>query len=474
MKVRTRLVLSFTYALLVVIVALTVPLAIVLRDRARAELEALALANAQTTAALLDASQLDEGRPRERLVDDIGRFAEDVGGRVVVLDPDGVVVADSDGEDVGQRYDTPGRPEVENALDGVVSAGVRPSRDEGGDIVVAAAPVVEDGELVGVVRISRDVEQVQRNVTTATIAIAAVAMAGLAAGLVLAFVLARSLSRPLSHLASVARGLGRGDLSMRAGPVSGGDELEQLGRSFDEMAARVERTMGAQREFVANASHQLRTPLTGIKLRIESALAESHDPVVLHELRAMDAEVDRMAGMVDSLLVMAREIEEGQQTHVDAREAASRAAERWADRAAAAGASVSAAGEPVVALTNPGDLGQILDVVLDNAITYAPGPIEIRTAADGTRAIVSVQDHGPGIASEELARVTERFYRGRGSPGRGSGLGLAIARELAEKWGGSLGVSSETDAGTRVEVRFRRVRQEAVDVGTDAGTPVAT
>ncbi|HSL12359.1 MAG TPA: ATP-binding protein [Actinomycetota bacterium] len=482
MRVRTRLVVSFTYALLVVIVALTVPLAIVLRDRARAELEAGALTNAQTTALLLDASQLGEGRAREDLVDDISRFAEDVGVRVVVLDPDGVVVADSDREDVGQRYDTPGRPEVRNALDGVVSAGVRESRDEGGDIVVAAAPVVEDGELVGVVRISRDVEQVQRGVTRATIAIGAVAIAGLVAGLVLAFILARSLSNPLSRLASAARGLGRGDFSVRAGRVSGGDELEQLGRSFDEMAARVERTVRAQREFVANASHQLRTPLTGIKLRIESAIAETDDAVVRHELQAMDAEVDRMAGMVDRLLVMSREVEEGQDTHVDAHDAAVRAADRWADRATAAGATLAVVGEPVVgepvvgepvvALTNPGDLGQILDVLLDNAITYAPSPIEIRTASDGSNAIVSVVDRGSGIRSEDLPRVTERFYRGQGAAGGGSGLGLAIARELAEKWGGSIAVTSDVDGGTRVDVRFRRVRQGAADVGTDAERPV--
>jgi signal transduction histidine kinase len=457
MKVRTRLVLSFTYALLVVIVALTVPLAIVLRDRARAELEALALANAQSIASLLDAGRLDVGRPRERLTDDIERFAEDVGGRVVVLDPDGVVVADSDQEDVGQRYDTPGRPEVEEALEGVVSAGVRLSRDEGGEIVVAAAPVVEEGDLVGVVRISRDVAQVQQRVTTATIAIAAVAIAGLVVGLVLAFVLARSLSRPLSRLAAAARSLGRGDLSTRAGPVSGGDEIQQLGGSFDEMADRVERTMRAQREFVANASHQLRTPLTGVKLRLESALAETDDPVVRHELRAMDAEVDRLAGIVDSLLVMAREIEEGQQTHADVRAAVDRAVERWRDRAAAVGADIAATGGPVVALASAGDLDQVLDVVLDNAVAYAPGPIEVRTDADGARAIVSIVDRGPGIAAEDLPRVTERFARGRRTPDGGSGLGLAIARELTEKWGGSLAVTSAEGAGTRVEVRLRRL-----------------
>ena len=457
MKVRTRFVISFAYVLLVIIVALTVPLGIVLRDRARAELEGLALTNAQTIAALLDRDRLEEGRPRDRLERDIERFADDVGGRVVVLDPAGIVLADSDGEDIGQRFDTPGRPEVGQALESVVSAGVRTSRDEGGDIVVAAAPVIDEGALVGAIRISRDVAEVQRNVTRATLGIVVVASAGLVAGLALAFVLAGSLARPLSRLAAAAQRLGRGDIAIRAGKVEGGDEVEQLAGSFDEMADRLERTMRAQREFVANASHQLRTPLTGMKLRLESAIADTNDPAVQSQLRAMESEVDRLAGIVERLLVMAQEIEEGQESHVDVADAAARAAERWRERASLAGATVSAEGERIVALANPGDLDQILDVVVDNAISYAPGPIDVRTERAGSWAVVSLQDHGAGIPGDEVDRVTERFYRGSGTPSGGSGLGLAIAKELVEKWGGTIAFASVDGAGTRVDVRLRAV-----------------
>ena len=309
MKVRTRFVISFAYVLLVVIVALTVPLGIALRDRARSEVEALALTNAQSIAALLDGNRLEVGKPRDRLARDIDRFASDVGGRVVVLDAEGTVLADSDGQDIGQRFATSGRPEVRDALDATASVGVRDSQVLGAEIVVAAAPVIDGGALVGAVRTSRDVAQAQRNVTPATFDVA-VAGAGLLAGLALAFVLAGSLARPLSRLAAAAQRLGRGDLHTRTGLDAGTDEVGELTRSFDEMAGRLERTMVAQREFVANASHQLRTPLTGMKLRLESAMAITDDKAVRNELAAADSEVERLAGIVQRLLVMAKEVEE--------------------------------------------------------------------------------------------------------------------------------------------------------------------
>ena len=457
MKVRTRLVASFAYVLLVVIVALTVPLAIVLRDRARSELEALTLANAQTIAAVLTRDELeDHPADRRSLVRNVRRYASDVGGRVVILDAAGVVIADSDGEDLGEAFATPGRPEVASALASQAHAEVRRSEEEGGNIAVAAAPILDAGELAGVVRISRDVQTVEENVGRATAAIAAVALGGLLAGLVLALAIARSLARPLSRLAATARRLGDGDLSARAGTLEGGSEVHELAGSFDEMASRVERTVRAQREFVANASHQLRTPLTGIRLRLEAGIAESADESVRTQLRAADKEVDRLAQIIERLLTMASQIEEGRVTRSDLSDAASRAVRRWEERAAQTSSSVRGSTDrgAVPAAADPHDVDQILDVLIDNALNYAPGSVEVSAADDAGRAVVSVADRGSGIPSDEVARVTERFFRGRGAVPGGSGLGLAIARELAERWGGGLDVRTGTD-GTRVDVWFR-------------------
>jgi signal transduction histidine kinase len=343
-----------------------------------------------------------------------------------------------------------------------VSAQVRRSDEEGGDIVVAAAPVIEEGEVVGVVRTSRSVQALAENVGRATAAIVAVALGGLLAGLLLAAALAGSLARPLSRLAGVARRLGAGELGARAGAVEGGEEVTDLAASFDEMAERLERTVQAQREFVANASHQLRTPLTGLKLRLEAAIAQTADRDVVAELRAADHEVDRLARIIERLLTMATEIEEGRPARAGVGEAIGRAVDRWGERARQASSTL--AGEPAdgVVVADPHDLDQILDVVIDNALTHAPGAIELESEADGARIRLSVRDHGPGIPEDERARVTERFFRGRAAAPGGSGLGLAIASELAERWGGQLRVAATSGGGTVVDVWLPR-----------AGEPVA-
>jgi signal transduction histidine kinase len=455
-KVRTRLVLAFAYVLITVIVALTVPLAVTLRDRSLIESKSQVLSNAQTFASSLDRSDLDGGPgPRLRLGDKVDEFASQITeGRVVVLTADGTVIADSDGQDLHQDYLNGERPEVELALspsEPTSSVATRRSDVLNTDLLAAAAPIVDEQILVGAVRVSQDISQVTSAVNRVTVGVIVVGLTGLIAGLVIAFALAGSLARPLTRLAATARRLGSGDLSARAGDVRGASEMDDLGHSFDEMADRLERTVQAQREFVANASHQLRTPLTGMKLRLESAAAQSQDPEVQRQLQAADTEVDRLAETVNRLLVMAREAEAGTAAsapRTDLREAAARASERWRDRAERLASSVQTRGEAATAGIDPTELDQILDNLLDNALAYAPGAVDLETGPT----FVSVRDHGAGIPADERDRVTERFFRGRGAPSGGSGLGLAIVRDLAEHWGGSVRLEAPEDGGTRVVV----------------------
>ena len=440
--------------LLVLLFALGIPLTINLQRRATAELENQALIQAQGIAALIE--ERDLGDP-ERLDQIVLETSPQVGGRVIVADADGILLADSDGPaELGTDYATPGRPELEAALDGVPNSDIRDSADLGHDIMATAVPLQEGGVVIGAVRITKSVQQVNDNVRNVTLGLAVVGLAGLGAGLLLAYGLAGSLSRPLTSLADAAKRLGAGDLTTRAGSVQGAREIEDLGSSFDEMAGRLERSAQAQREFVANASHQLRTPLTAMKLRLEGAIAESHEPAVRERLEAADSEVDRLSDIVDRLLVMARQIEEGTSSRVDVGDAVARARDRWDERARSLGSTLLSSGEGGTVRADPTDLDQILDNLLDNAIAYAPGEITIGSAVADGAVVVTVQDRGPGIPSADLAQVTERFYRGAAAPSGGSGLGLAIARQLAEKWSGSLQVSSTEGEGTRVEIRLQR------------------
>ena len=477
MTLRTRLTLAFVYILTTIIVALTIPLAFNLSRRAETEFERDTLIVAQTTAAVIPVEHLlDPSAVRTDVRRVVTEELADSIERIVVVDAEGAVVWDSAGEEpVGSDFANTGRPEVQNALTaGIASAEVRFSEEEGREIMVAAAPIIDATDVtttVGAVRLTRRIDDVRGSVRSTTLGLIAVGGAGLLAGVVIAFGLASSFARPIQRLATTATRLGRGDLSARAGDdVRGAREIEELAGSFDEMADRVERTVRAQREFVANASHQLRTPLTGMKLRLESASADEPDPQRRADLDAAEREVDRLAEIVARLLAAAREIEEGAVTHVDLDDTVDRAVERWSKRAGRLGAAVTTvartdppdqegAGQPDgrrnEAVANPSDVDQVLDNLIDNALAYGAGPVEIETGLDGDRAWLAVRDHGQGFAPDERERVTERFFRGRGAAAKGSGLGLAIARELAEKWGGGLTVEAPDDGGARVVVRFR-------------------
>lgn len=458
MRLRTRLFLALGYTMAVVIIALTIPFALTVERRAETELKSDEIAQAQEIANRLGAPTAPSAAITKYLAD-TGKV---VGSRIIVVDASGRLVADSEDQATeGTLYATPGRPEIQQALDPDNPRAVsilRRSDDIDAQVLATAVPLFDDkGELRGALRITEPTDQFHDEVERTVFGLAAIGVGGLLAGIVVAFVLAGSLSRPLGRLAGAAHRLGEGDLSARAGAVGGGKEMAELAETFDTMAARLQASAQAEREFAANASHQLRTPLAGMRLRLEAASADAPEPVRVH-IDAAEREVVRLTDIVQQLLESARDREsagDGKQATVDVGDAVRRAISRWQGAAHERGSSLSSHGAAGFAHGDSTDVDQMLDNMIDNALAYAPGEINVVVGAANGGVSFAVVDRGPGIAGDDVDRVTERFYRGRGAEPGGSGLGLAIVRELAERWGGSVAVTSGPE-GTRVEVRLKR------------------
>jgi len=324
MTLRGRLLLALAYILLLAIVALEVPLAISLRDRVDAEVRSQARSQADVVAATV-AGNLDEP---ETLDDAVKTAAGAVRGRVVVTDIDGALLADSAGTDrLGTDYGD--RPEVASALRGKPVQDRRRSDTLDQEILATAVPVVERGTRVGAVRVTQSVEAVSRATDRATLGLAAIGLLVLGLGLAAGVVIARQIAGPLRRLDDAAARVADGDLSVRA-KVEGSAEQRSLAETFNGMTARLERLVAGQRDFVADASHQLRTPLSGLRLRLEEARAASDDPDVHEEIDAGMAELDRLAAIISELLLLslAGEVDAPPEA-LDLDDAVRRAAARW-------------------------------------------------------------------------------------------------------------------------------------------------
>jgi signal transduction histidine kinase len=324
MSLRARLLLAFAYVLVLVIVALEVPLGLNLSRRVDAEIRREAQGQAQLLAAGAS-GRLDDRAQLRPLVESSAR---DLGGRVIVVDENGTLLADSARGGAAGDESYASRPEIARALNGRASQGERHSQLLDEDLLFTAVPIVVDGRPVGAVRVTQGVDAVQREVRNDVIALIGVGVVALLLGLAVAWLLAGSLAKPMRHLASSARRVARGDLDARA-DVEGSTEQQEVATAFNDMTARLGRSLRAQREFVANASHQLRTPLTGLRLRLEAAAAKTDEPDVRDELAAAEHETERLARLLAELLTLAGERERPAPQPVDVGEVAAGAYERW-------------------------------------------------------------------------------------------------------------------------------------------------
>jgi two-component system, OmpR family, sensor kinase len=452
--------LALAYVLLLALIALGVPLAVSLGDRVDAEVKGQARSQADVVAA--SASELLDPRQRPALRHLVHVSADSVRGRVIVVNRGGRLLADSAGSPPGRSYAD--RPEVRAALAGRGVQITRDSKTLGAQILATSAPVLSHGATEGAVRVTQSVAAVHSAVKTAILDLAALAGVVLLLGLAAGAVVAQQIARPIRRLDRAARRVATGDLDATVA-VEGSTEQRSLARAFNEMTQRVKRLLRGQQDFVADASHQLRTPLTGLRLRLEALAEDSGSEPEAAELEAALAEIDRLSLIVEELLILSRAGEhELPPEHVDLGDAAVRAAERWAPTAAERSIELAARrgdGAPQ-AWCAPHDLDRSLDALVENALRYSP--VGSSATIESAPQRIDVLDRGPGLAPGEEAAVFERFRRGsagRRGPG-GTGLGLPIARELIRQWGGDVTLRAREGGGLRASIRLPRGPGEGV------------
>lgn len=327
-----------------------------------------------------------------------------------------------------------------------------------GNRLVVLAPVVPDSGhgSVGTVALSRSMACLDRRIMVLWVLITGVAATGLLAATLVAIGLARWLSRPITTLAAAAQRLGEGALHTRTHVGTGPPEAQNLSAAFDTMAARIETLVRGNQALMADVSHQVRTPLAALRLRLE-LLAQDADDNTATELAGAQEEIARLARMTSGLLAVARaENNTVRAAVVDVAAVARDRCETWRPVAGERDVRLGlVARGPVLARLGQDHLEQILDNLLANALDALPasGVIAVTVRADGRRVQLAVRDNGPGMGGERQRMAFRRFTAGAG----GSGLGLAIVDRLATANGGSASLSDTPGGGLTVTIDLPEV-----------------
>ncbi len=494
-----RLVVTYLGMTFLVLAVLAVPLGLFFTDREQARLASELEGDASVIATVYE-DVLQQGEPLD--ASPAGVYRARTGARVVITDRNGISRIDTGGD---TPRDLSTRPEIAAALAGERASGTRSSTTLGTDLFYVAVPVASGGVVYGSVRLTLETAQVQsriRRFWTALVAVGAVLMVITA---LVGWVLARSMTRPVRRLQDDARRFASGDLHVDPATRAGGPpELRALDGAMRTMARRLEVLLDEQRSFVADASHQLRTPLTALRLRLENLQSDpvAPPPPAAHAaLDAAIAETDRLSVLVNDLLQLARAEQASELEAADLTGLARDRVDTWGALAGAKGVrlvmavgvaerggaqtpltrptppEVWALPEPTVATTNarisspelvwavPGAIEQILDNLLDNALAVSPdgGLITVRVTAAGEgsdESTLAVVDGGPGLSETDKVRALRRFWRGD-QRYEGSGLGLPVVAALVNASGGSLQlldgyqVAGDQPVGLQVRIGFR-------------------
>lgn len=316
------------------------------------------------------------------------------------------------------RITIPGRPAVEVG-------------DPITDSVIRGSARGEQGEIV-IVEESRST--VTREVVRTLAVVGAVALLAVVAAVLLAVRQANRLTSPLTDLAETAERLGSGDPRPRHKRY-GVPELDRVADVLDASAERIGRMLTAERRLAADASHQLRTPLTALSMRLEEITVTEDLETVREEATIALTQVERLTDVVQRLLTNSRDPRTGSAVPFDLDEIVKQQVEEWRPAYRSAGRAIVRSGKQGVrAVGTPGAVSQVLATLVENALMHGGGTVALRTRVIGNQAVLEVTDEGPGVPPDLGNRIFERAISGRNS----TGIGLAVARDLAEADGGRL------------------------------------
>lgn len=298
--------------------------------------------------------------------------------------------------------------------------------------VLKGAAVGGSGERVIVYASDADTT---RQTATVWLVVAGLAVVSLAAAVGLARAQAKRLGGPLEELAQVAERLGSGDPRPRRRSF-GVPEIDKVGQVLDHSAERIADLLRSERAFAADVSHQLRTPLTALSIRLEEIVATAANPDVKEEATAALAAAERLAGVVDSLLAShARSARTGTIELIDVDGVLEQQVLEWSPAFRRAGRELDVVGRRGLKVSaTPGVLAQVVATLIDNALTHGAGPVCLGTRHFGSHVVVEVGDQGHGVPDLVVPHIFERSFSGSSS----TGLGLSLARDLIEADGGRL------------------------------------
>ncbi|MFE0255180.1 sensor histidine kinase [Streptomyces sp. NPDC059010] len=462
-----RLLLSYVSLAALVLLCLEIPLGFVYSRSERERVVNAAKDEAESVAAYASLS-LSTGRAERDLPRRVAHCAERIGGKVVIVDAAGALLAASHPMAAVMSADLASRPGIAAALRGTSTVDVRTSTIGGVEYLSVAAPIRHDSGLQGAVWLTLPTRTVHERVHHVWLLLAVGGAGVLTTVAGVAFGIARWTGRPIRELEEATDELADGGLATPVTITKGPPEVRRLAAAFNRTAARLAHLLAAQHAFAGEASHQLKTPLAALRLRLEN-LEPSVAVRGRGSLAAAVTETDRLSRLVEGLLAMARLEEDAAiPGPVDVGGVCAERHRTWQPLFEKQRVSlVLFAGSVGPVLAVPGGVEQIVDNLLSNALRASPSgstvTMELRLHVAARRALrdarpawvdLHITDEGPGMTPEQRARAFDRFWRAPGAPKGGTGLGLSLVQRLAHASGGEASLHAAAAGGLDVVIRL--------------------